>query len=263
MFRYFKLYQQFVRINWKLLFAYRASLLNHVVNSLTWSGFLFISVLLLTNKVSSIAGWDRNALLLLAGMYNLVMGIYHSIFAKSLHGMAEIVLYGKLDAYLLKPFDSQFHLSLREVNIPGFLRCVIGIIMVAVLAPQNHIVLTVSTLVLFLLTLTISVVFLYSSWFSTLTLLIWFPRMDNLIDLMYGTSGLGRYPKEVIAPFHGTFMFFLLLPFFLVVSIPTKVLLDSANYLEIGLLSLLAVFFLFFSRYFWKFALRSYSGGSV
>lgn len=243
--------------------VYRTNLLNHFINSLTWAGFLFVSVFFLTERVSSIAGWDRNHLLLLTSMYNLVIGLFYMIFSRGFRDLAEIIYMGKLDAYLLKPIDSQFHVSLREVNIPGGIRILIGAIFVGILLVNMHIRLELFPFLLFLVATIASVVFLYGSWFLILTLLIWFPRLENLNDFLYSTSGLGKYPREVLKPFSGTLFILPLLPFFLTVSIPTKQLLGEATGMEVGLFCLGAMVLFLGSRSFWRFALRSYAGGSV
>lgn len=261
--KYLRIYWQFVKINLSLLSVYRANLLNHFINSLTWSGFIIIAIFFLTERLTSIAGWDRSHLLLLAGMYNLVMGLFYMLFSRSFRDLAPIIFYGKLDSYLLKPIDSQFHVSLREVNIPGLIRVGLGVIMVAVLGYQAGAHVTLVSLILFLLVTIASVVFLYASWFMILTLLIWFPRLDNLVDFLYSTSGLGKYPREVLKPFSGSVFIFLIVPFFLTVSVPTKQLLGEASPSEVIGFSLLALGLIVCSRFFWKFALRSYVGGSV
>jgi ABC-2 type transport system permease protein len=261
--RYLRIYKQFIITSLNLLMVYRASLINHLINSVSWSIFLFVSVFFLTSKVSSIAGWDRAHLLLLAGVYNLIIGLFYVLFSRGLRDMSEIILMGKLDQYLLKPIDSQFHLSVREVNIPGSIRCIIGTIIIILVSAQANIYVSLLSFLMFLFSIAVTILFLYSIWFLVLTLLIWFPRLENLIDLLYAASGLGRYPREVLKPMQASPFAFLALPFFLTVSIPTKQLIGTATIQETCIFITLSVFLFLASRFFWKYALKSYTGSSI
>jgi ABC-2 type transport system permease protein len=243
--------------------VYRANLVNHLINSLVWGLFLFIQVYLLTSKVSSIAGWDRPALLLLTGVYDLVIGIFYLLFSRGFRDIAEIILMGKLDLYLLKPLDSQFHLSLREVNLPGSVRCFLGILIISLLSFQYHLTFSFTALCLFIVSTIGSVIFLYSAWFLVLTLLIWAPRVENLVDLLYTLTGLGKYPREILKPFPTSILTFLILPTLLTVSIPTKILLNNTSLPEIIGFNLFGLILLILSRKFWKFGLKFYTGGSI
>jgi ABC-2 type transport system permease protein len=261
--KYLRVYWQFIKVNLSLLMVYRANLLNHLLNSLTWAGFLFVSVSFLTARVSSIAGWDRNHLLLLTSMYNLVIGLFYMIFSRGFRDLAEIIYLGKLDMFLLKPLDSQFQVSLREVNIPGGIRVVIGIALVCYMLVRMGFSVSFVSLGLCLVAVIAAVILLYAMWFLILTLLIWFPRLENLNDFLYSTSGLGKYPREVLKPFGGMIFILPLVPFFLTVSIPTRQLLGELAGTELLYFCLLALGVFVAARLFWRFALRFYSGGSV
>ena len=224
---------------------------------------MFMSVFLLTSQISSIAGWNRPSLLILASMYNLVIGVFYVICTTGFRDMASVIFLGKLDMYLLKPIDSQFHVSLHAVNLPGLVRPLIGAICIAVLLAQIDLHPSVISLFLFVVSLIVTLVFLYSVWFLIMTLLIWFPRLDNLVELIFGISGQGKNPRQVLKPFGGSPLIFLILPFFLTVSVPTEQLLGKGNILEVIIFGAIAVVLFLLSKLFWKFALRSYVGGSV
>jgi len=261
--RYLRIYWQFIKINFNLLLVYRANLVNHVINSVAWTFFLFMSVFLLTSQVPSIAGWDRSSLLILASMYNLVIGVFYVICTTGFRDMASVIFLGKLDMYLLKPIDSQFHVSLHAVNLPGLVRPLIGAVCIAILLAQNNLHPSAFSLFLFVASLIVTLVFLYSVWFLIMTLLIWFPRLENLVELIFGISGQGKNPREVLKPFGSSPLIFLILPFFLTVSVPAKQLLGKGNLIEIIIFGAVAIVLFILSQLFWKYALRSYVGGSV
>ena len=102
---------------------------------------------------------------------------------------------------------------------------------------------------------------LYSIWFIVCTLIIWFPRLSNLVDLLYNLNGLARFPPEMIYGLKNFFLLFLI-PFTLTIALPTKVLFNRVLNGEIILLTAISFVLFWLSRKFWKFALRYYTSAS-
>lgn len=259
--RYLKIYWQVLKLNFNVLVEYRIHLYNGIVNSFVWGGFLFVSVILLTSKISSIVGWSRADLLVLAAMYNVVIGLFYMIFSRNFHDFSDIIHMGRLDMFLTKPVDSQFLLSFRTVNYAGLTRCLIGIALTSLLLVREGVRVGAGELLGAALATLAAVWLLYGIWFIVVTLLIWFSRLSNLVDLLYTSTGFGRYPAETLrsAP---QILIFLILPFFLTVSVPSKFLLGKGNVGELGILLVVAFLAVATSHLFWKFALRYYTGAS-
>ncbi len=259
--RYISIYKAFAKMSLETLFAYRANFINSSISSVAWAIFSFVSIFLLTSKTSSIYGWKREEIILLTCGYQITIGIFHTLFTANFGRMAEIIEHAQLDGFLLKPIDSQFIMSMRWVNYTSIFRIFIGIIFLIYILQNFSIGLDPFTIGIFFLLLLVGLLLLYSIWFTVATMLIWFPRLSNIIDLMFSVSGMTRYPGELYK--HASeYLFLFLLPITLVVATPVKFLFRRTTVFDILELFIFTLIFFVFSRKFWKFALRFYTSAS-
>lgn len=244
-----------------MLLAYRGNFFNNLLSSVGWSVLTFSTILLLTSRVTSVAGWERSELILLTAVFNIFIGVFHMLFSRNIERFSTIIHYGQLDSILTKPIDSQFLLSFWFVHITSFTRIVAGGIISVLLLKSMHIALSIGEIMGFLLLLIAALAVLYSLWFLIATLTIWATSLSNLSDLLYRLNTFTRFPRAVFEGLPG-FIFLFLVPFVVVVNTPTKFLLHKITYWEILELLLLSLILFFASRFFWRFALRFYTSAS-
>lgn len=262
MIRYYKIYKKLLELNFLTLLAYRSNFINSMISSLGWGAFSFFSMYLLTLKVNSIYGWSRYELLLLAAVYNIVIGTFHIFFSRNFERFSTVIHYGLLDGILLKPVDSQFLLSFWLFNYTGVFRVLLGIgFTFYILQSLIKIQFTFVALVWFLILMIVGIVTLYSVWFIISTIIIWHTRLSNLVALLYQLNNLTRYPHEFFKGVHVS-VFLIVFPLTLVVAVPIRTFLFKSSVIEIGQLFFVSVILLFVSRVFWRFALRFYTSAS-
>lgn len=259
--RYWNLYKTLIKLNFSALMAYRVNLANRLIGSMVWGSFHFISIVLLTNKTKQILSWPREDVILLTAGFSIFWGIFHVFFIKNFERMSDMIDRGQLDSILLKPVDSQFLISFFLVNFAAFFRVILGVIAAAYIIATYHIPVTVSSVIGYLLLMICGLILIYSIWYTVLTLTIWLARLSNLVDFLFNISGIMRYPPDIFRVLN-EFLVLFLLPMLLIISAPTKVLLLKGIPLEIGYLIGFSLIFFFFSRWFWKFALRHYTSAS-
>lgn len=259
--RYARVYALLWKMSLETLLAFRANFVNSMISSLAWGIFSIISVLLLVSKVTTMYGWTQGEIILLTCVYQIVIGVFHTLFSRNFERMAEIIEFAQLDGFLLKPIDSQFYLSMRWINYTSVTRVLLGIGLSAYFLRYLSIELHVVSLIIFFLLLISGLLLLYSLWFLVATLLVWFPRLSNIMELMFSVSGMTRYPGEMYK--HASqYLFLFLLPITLIITTPVKLLVQRASVLNIASLALFTLVFFVFSRKFWKFALRFYTSAS-
>lgn len=258
---YVRVYQILLSLNWKKLLTYRADLTSSIVAHSLWASFSIIQMYLLTTKASTIFGWSRNDLLILAGMYNLIFSFFYLLFSRGFNAFATTIHFGRLDGILTKPLDSQFLMTNIYITYTHIIRTVIGggflIYMITVMQLNITPVMILGTLLLIIF----SVMIIYSVWMMIMTLTIWFPKLSNLTDLLYQVNQITKFPQEI---YRGAsiYLFFTLLPLTLVIVTPAKYLLQKAFLGDFLLLGGFAIGLLLLSRFFWKFALRFYTSAS-
>lgn len=244
-----------------MLGAYRANFVNSVISSVVWGLFSFFTIFLLTSKTNSLYGWSRDELLILTGLYNIMIGFFHMLFSRNFGRFSRIVHLGELDTILIKPIDSQYLLSFWLINYTSIFRIIVGLIftffILGKIGAEINLLNVISTLVIFIFSITT----LYSIWFSVLTLIIWFTKLDNLIEILFDINGVSRFPQEMFKGI-SEYLFLFLLPLTLIIVTPSQILLSKLNWFNIILLISLSIALLLFSRKFWKFALSYYSSAS-
>ncbi|MBI3955899.1 ABC-2 family transporter protein [Candidatus Gottesmanbacteria bacterium] len=256
-----KLWFALIRINFSNFVIYRENFWGTAVVSLGWAVFSVISILLLTSNVTSIFGWSRVELLLLTGVYSVVAGLFHIFFTANFGHMPRIIHLGQLDGLLLKPVDSQFMLSVRYINFPTFPRVIAAIVFIFYLLSSNNIEVTIYEWIYFIVLSLFGLLLFYSVWYVFMTILLWQSHLTNLTDLLFHVMDTAKYPKDMYENLSQYISIFLL-PFVLTITLPTKVLLGRASFVDVSIIMVVSVCLFFFSKFFWRFALRYYTSAS-
>lgn len=259
--KYLSVYKTLMYLNWLALVAYRSNLMASFLSSVVWGIFTLVSAVLLTAKTSSVFGWSRNEIILLTALYSVFIGVFHAFISRNMDRLGDLIYLGKLDFLLLKPLDDQFSSTLWVVNYMSVLRIVFGSIVSLYLMHLMHITVSFLDIVLFCLFSFAGLCVLYSIWLIVMSIVIWFPRLSNILDLLYNLSGIARYPQEMYKQL-GTVLFVLLIPLTIILTTPVTVFLGRFNWAQGLQLIMLAGTLLVMSRGIWKFALRSYASAS-
>ncbi len=258
---YWNVYKILLKLNFSTLLAYRANFINMLIGSVGYGIFSFFSIILLTSWTPVIFGWKREELIFLMGIYNIVVGgIFHMIFSLNFHYFAGAIDLGTLDGILLKPIDSQFLMSFTKIFFTQIARIIMGITVCLYIIFAFNLHVTTGGLFVFIILSLLGIAILYSVWYSVMILTIWNPRLSNLIDLMYRLNDLTRFPPQMYRT-EQNYLFFII-PFTFVLVIPMKALLQKVTFVDIFLLTFFSLLFLYLTRKFWQFALRSYTSAS-
>lgn len=259
---YLNVYTQLIRANVAVFLAYRWGVLHHVLSTIGWTGFSFASVYLLTDRTGTVYGWTQNELMLVTFTYSVVNGIVYGLFSRNFYQYANILNYGNLDILLLRPIDAQFLLSTQYINFVSFIRAGVGLFLTVVMA-YGVMGLSFDLFHSFLYGVFVlcGVLIMYSLWFSVCTVVIWFPKLSNVIDLLYNLTGTSRMPQEVyqFSPYKILWVF---IPLTFAIVVPAKAMMQDLTGVDVALLLLVTAGMFLFCRWFWLFALRSYTSAS-
>ncbi len=256
--RYFKIYIQFLWVSLLNLLAYRSGFYSHLVGSTIWGIFHYISIFVLTYRIQSVYGWTKPELFILTATFGGMWGLFRFFFVKNFHEFSGTVLSGRLDGLLIKPIDSQFLMSLWQVRYDEFVRVFMGTAFLIYVINAYNIHVTPVGVFMYFFLIIFAIVSSYCFWFSCSTIIIWFPRLSNLIELLYSFSGIMRNPPDIMQRF-GISTVLIITPILFAISVPTRVLVGKASIAQILWLIVFTILFFMFTRAFWKYALRSYT----
>jgi ABC-2 type transport system permease protein len=244
-----------------VLTAYRINALNDLTSSIIWSSFSVISILLLTSKTKSVFGWDQQGLLILTACFIVIQGCFNILFVRNFNRFARMIDRAEIDSLLIKPIDAQWSISFWIINFPGIFRIILGTSIIAYIVHTAHIATDIFTWVTFLFLAIFGVILLYSVWFTFATILIWFPRLSNIIEFMYTLTNVSRYPSGMFSQFKNIFLS-LFIPLTLAISIPAKLFVHTFTLWDGGILIIVSLLLLTLSRLFWNYSLRHYTSAS-
>jgi ABC-2 type transport system permease protein len=239
---------------------YRANFVVNLIGSLmTAVGSLFgLSILLGTG--SSLGGWNSPEAIVVVGVFTLVEGFMGVFLYPNLNKIAEAVRTGSMDFTLLKPLDSQFLVSARNVGILRVADLLIGLGMIVYATSQLGGVRLEGIAVASIL-ITASFASVYSIWLMLCTTAFWWVGVENITELFWGFFRAGQFPITAF-PGWGRILFTFVIPVAFITTVPAEALVGRVQTAAaLGALGV-ALLLVAVSRGFWRFALRNYTSAS-
>jgi ABC-2 type transport system permease protein len=259
--RYLRLLRVFYKASLLTELEYRANFIVHGLFSIGWTFWVWFGVAVFYQHTTTLAGWSYYEAIMVVGMFQVFSGLIEALLRPNILAIIEHIRKGTLDFVLLKPVDSQFFVSTRQIVFWKLLDMLVGFAVVGYALMQLHIMPGPGTIALFVLMLVVGAVMLYSIWIGMITSAFWLVRVDNISELIYSFFEAGRFPVSV---FKGVVRFVLtfVVPIAFMTTFPAAVLLNKLSWRYVWLSGPLALGFLGLSVWFWRFALRFYTSAS-
>ncbi len=220
----------------------------------------FIGVLYLHTE--AIGTWTKWQVVLLVGANHFIQQIYQTFFLINATNLSELVRTGKLDFLLLLPVNTRFVVSLRQVDLGGFVNACFSVAVMIYAAMRIPITPSFAQLAGFGALCIVGILIHYSLMFALASISFWTVRAQGIVWGYYNLFQIARMPDEA---FRGLFkaVFTFALPMLLVTNVPVRLIterLDSST----PLLQLLGVGLAcaLLSEWFWRKSLRHYTSAS-
>jgi ABC-2 type transport system permease protein len=241
---------------------YRANFFVQLFQSLLALGVALIVLRLVYSHTAELNGWSESELLIVLGIQLVMGGIVHTAIQPNMQRFVDEVQDGKLDYALTKPEDAQVIISVREVQIWQLVDVVSGGIVVGVgVARLSHAV-TVADVLGFVGLLAVGAVLIYCFWLIIATGAFWIVRMWFIAELFEGVFATGRWP---IGIYPGWLKYSLtyLVPIGFAITVPAEAVTSRLGWATVVIALGFALALFTFTRWFWTFGLRRYSGASA
>jgi ABC-2 type transport system permease protein len=258
-----------LRVGWLYLrmgilneLQYRVNFFVQLLQSLIQVGTGLVMLSLVYSHTNELHGWKESELLALIGVQILLGGVIHTFIQPNMERLLEDVQQGTLDYALTKPEDSQVLVSVRQVRIWQVVEMISGLVLVIVGLTRVGSSIGVLDALAFTGALAVGAVLVYCFWLIVTTGAFWVVRMEHVLELFEGIYQTGRWPVGVY-PGWLKYSVTFLVPVAFAVTVPAEAL-TSRLHLGTFLVSVCFAFALFaFTRWFWRFGLRHYSGASA
>ena len=243
----------------------RGNFLVKVSVEVIWLGIIIAFYATVFTKTKTIAGWSENQFLFFVGCFFALNGLLETLFLDNCNEFAELVRTGDLDFLLLKPVDEQFLISCRRIDWAVSMNIPMGVIVMVLALVRMHWEFDPVRILVFLTTFGCGTMIAYSFMLMLTATSVWLVRNQSLMEMWWLFSSLARYPKEI---FFGTnfqavgFLFTFILPILLVANVPADAMVRTLNPAMVAYTIAATLAALVVSRWFFRFALRSYRSAS-
>jgi ABC-2 type transport system permease protein len=241
---------------------YRVNFFVQLLQSLIQLGTGLVVLALVYSRTSELNGWTQSELLTLLGVQILLGGVIHTFVQPNMERLMEDVQKGTLDYALTKPEDAQLLVSVRQFRIWQLVEVVSGLILLLVGVVRVQSSIGVLDALAFALALSLGAVMVYCFWLVITIGAFWIVRMEHVLELFEGIYQTGRWPVGVYPTWMRYGVTFLV-PVGFAVTVPAQALTSRLTLGTIALAVAFALALFAFTRWFWRFGLRRYSGASA
>lgn len=242
--------------------GFKANFLLWIVVELLWFALQLAFIVVIYQHTESIGDWSKWQVVLLVGASHFIQQIFQAFFLSNCVQISEYIRTGKLDFMLLLPINTRFIVSLRQVDLGGFVNACSSVAVIVYALKQLAYVPSAVHVIGFLSLAMAGVLVHYSLMFLLASISFWTVRAQGIVWGYYSLFNIARLPDAAFRGFFKKFFTFAV-PMLLVANVPAKVLaarLASLN--DILLLLALMVLCLVMSELGWRFSMKHYTSAS-
>jgi ABC-2 type transport system permease protein len=229
-------------------------------------GFLFLVQLLafqaIFSQIDSLGGWSRGQMVIFVGTFSMINALNMLIYFFGVVDIPGKIRRGDLDQYLTKPVDPLLRLTFENINVGSIPLVIMSVLIVC------YGVSLAGVEVSFSLGLGYAVLVL-------LMTLLWYDMeliLRTIPFLVISTNGIMHLEDQMLelnfkvpgVLYKGIFkiLFYFLLPYGIMSTVPTQFLTRSISLSGVILAVFTAAAFTAFALWFWRFGLRHYKSPS-
>src|SRR5262245_8236763 len=241
---------------------FKANFVLWIVVELLWFALQLTFITVIYSHTDHIGDWSKWQVILLIGTSNFIQQLFTAFFLSNLVQLSELIRTGRLDFMLLLPINTRFVISLRQIDLGGFINAAVAVAVMIFAGRQLGLSVTAAQAVGFALMVCASLLVHYSLMTMLAASSFWTVRAQGIVWGYYNLFNIARLPD---AAFRGAFKAFFTyaLPMLLVANVPAKLLtrkLESPA--EMLLLLGFAAGLFGVSELIWRCSVRHYTSAS-
>ena len=232
-----------------------------IVESL-WFGLQLAFIAVLYLHTDHIGTWTKWQVVMLIGASHFIQQLFQAFFLINCTNLSELVRTGKLDFLLLLPVNTRFVVSLRQVDLGGFVNAASAVGVIIYAGYQMHLAPGALQTLGFVVFCFAGIAIHYSLMFLLAAISFWTVRAQGIVWGYYNMFQIARMPDEA---FRGLFkaFFTFAIPMLLVSNVPVRVLVNTlSNPAPVVLLLGMSVICFAISEWGWRVSLRHYTSAS-
>jgi ABC-2 type transport system permease protein len=257
-----RLFGLFFRVGALNELQYRANFAIQVFQSVIALGTGLAVIGLVFSQTTHLNDWTQPELLVVMGVHILMGGVIQTFIQPNMVRLMADVREGTLDFVLTKPEDAQVLVSIREVKIWQAIDVVIGFVVLGVGVAQVQASVGPLQALAFAVVLLLGASMIYCFWLILTVGAFWIVRIDEIHELFDGVYQSGRWPVTIYPGWLRISLTFLV-PIAFAVTVPAEAITSRLSVETLAIAAVFAVALFLFTRWWWRFGLRHYSGASA
>ncbi len=217
---------------------------------------------LVYSHTDELNGWSQSELLVVMAIQILLGGVIRMSIQPNMERLMEEVRDGKLDYALTKPEDAQVLISVRDVRIWRSVDIISGAVVLWYGISGLDTSVGLSDALLFVAMLAVGAMTIYCFWLVISTGAFWVVNMWSIVELFDGVYATGRWPVSIY-PAWLRFGVTFLVPVAFAVTVPAEAVTSRLDWSTVAIALGFGIVLFGFTRWFWSFGLRRYSGASA
>src|SRR5258705_701994 len=243
--------------------SFKANFLLWIFVELLWFALQLTFITVIYRHTDHIGDWSKWEVVLLMGASHVIQQLFQAFFLTNCTQLSELIRTGNLDFMLLLPISTRFIVSLRQVDLGGFVNGSSAVAVIIYSLKQLSHVPSVLEVFGFLAFVILGVLIHYSLIFLLTTISFWTVRAQGIVWGYYSLFNIARLPDAAFRGFFKAFFTFAI-PMLLVANVPAKLLLEKLRSpLDMLLLLVMVAVCFVASELGWKYALKHYTSASA
>ncbi|WP_437202686.1 ABC transporter permease [Planctomicrobium sp. SH664] len=266
---YLRVWLTFARNSLVRELTFRANFVIEVITRMFWFTAQIVLFEIIYSKVPMIQDWNRYEYFAFMATGMLINALVEAFFMSNIANLSELIRTGNLDFVLLKPIDTQFLVSLESVDYAMVNQVLLSLALLWYSLSKLAVTITLGHVGMYLLYVAVGVTFFYSLMIALASTSVWMGRNQGLYDFWFYVTSFARYPQNFYRQsFDGGLLWFTLsfvLPILLVVTVPSRILLEKAlepSAIVLIIAPLAALIALVVSRQIFTWSLSRYRSAS-
>ena len=252
----------FLKVNLQQALAYRADTALSIVLNLLWLGWELVSLQIIFNNTSDLSGWGMGELIALLGVWRLTNTLMAALIWPNTERFNAAVRDGSFDYSLLQPVNSQFLVSFSRIVIWRVWEVLLAGVLVAVGITISESIVTLTSVLRFLLLSSSGMMVLYSLWIVMIAFTFWFVKFDNNVTILQALMDAGRYPVTIY-PAWLRLIVTVIIPIAVATTVPLQALRGDLNGAQVLMFLGISAASVFISSQVWRAGVKRYSGASA
>lgn len=225
--RYLRIWLASARYSLVRTMMFRGDLFIWALVELFWISVNVLMIEVVYSHTSTVAGWSKYEMLLLAGTSMLIQRFLMGFFWSGIFEMGRNVRSGAFDFFLAQPGDPLFMASTRKLEMDGLLNSFVAAGLVVYSVRKLGLHPGPSDLALYACMVACGVVIHYSALVMSMSLSFWITSSQGVEGSYFTLMEFSRIPREAFSKGLASALFVWALPVVVVSNAPARVLLHG------------------------------------